>query len=110
VLYVNARLDHHNAMHSLCVDRDLRPWHAGAVRFELVHSHGLVERASRTCHCWACNHETVPHELHVVHLFLRALASDEKQWKHTQVALDLGLRGNKEMKDSCLREEGADVD
>lgn len=110
MLYVNARLDHHNAMYSLCVDRGLPPWYAGAVRFELVHSHGLVERASCTCHCWACNLETAPHKLHVVHLFLRALASDEKQWKHTQVALDLGLRGNKEMKDSYLWEEEGDVD
>lgn len=57
-------------------------------------NHGLVEHASRTCHCWTCKGEPAPQDaLHSAKLSHRVPVTDEVGQKCKKIRLAPQARG-----------------
>ena len=105
MLHFIASRDRGNAIHFLGIEHLLLQLVVVGSHLSLVCGHGLVEHASRTCHCWACKrgaaHQTV---LRTVYHSPRALAIDEKKQKGKKDRWTLRLHGNELIhSDHCLR-------
>jgi hypothetical protein len=101
----------HIALRSLDIERLPHVQVSDSAHPAKVCSHGLVERASRTCHCWTFEREAAPQDaLHSMKLLCRVPAIDEGGRRCKKIHLAPQSRGlSQERSSHSLHQQELDV-